>query len=103
MVQITKPTGSIFVHNIPKWLTYFASYLNEVAHFKHWIAWDAMGAPLGKTLLPNHYGIFMVYPDKYPHTPGNDRDPDNDNNAYVEMKDFPLWAWKDKGCSKTRI
>jgi site-specific DNA-methyltransferase (adenine-specific) len=57
MVRITKPTGSIFVHNIPKYLTYFASYLNEIAYFRHWIAWDAMGAPLGKTLLPNHYGI----------------------------------------------
>ena len=57
MVRITKPTGSIFVHNIPKWLTYFAAYLNEIAYFKHWIAWNAMGAPLGKTLLPNHYGI----------------------------------------------
>lgn len=75
MVRITKPTGSIFVHNIPKWLTYFASYLNEIAYFKHWIAWDAMGAPLGKTLLPNHYGIlwyvksknFKFYDIRAPH------------------------------------
>lgn len=57
MVRITKPTGSIFVHNIPKWLIGFAHYLNEFAVFRHWIAWDAMGSPLGKTLLPNHYGI----------------------------------------------
>lgn len=57
MVRITKHTGSIFVHNIPKWLIYFGSYLNEIAIFRHWIAWDAMGSPLGKTLLPNHYGI----------------------------------------------
>lgn len=57
MVRITKPTGSIFVHNIPRWLTYYASYLNDIAYFRHWIAWNAMGAPLGKTLLPNHYGI----------------------------------------------
>lgn len=57
MVRITKPTGSIFVHNIPKWLVFFGSYLNETAIFRHWIAWDAMGSPLGKTLLPNHYGI----------------------------------------------
>jgi len=48
MVRITKATGSIFVHNIPRWLTYFASYLNEIAYFRHWIAWNAMGAPLGK-------------------------------------------------------
>lgn len=57
MVRITKPAGSIFVHNIPRWLIYFGSYLNEIAVFRHWIAWDAMGSPLGKTLLPNHYGI----------------------------------------------
>lgn len=57
MVRITKPTGSIFVHNIPKWLIYFGSYLNDIATFRHWISWDAMGSPLGKTLLPNHYGI----------------------------------------------
>jgi len=75
MVRITKPTGSIFVHNIPKWLTYLASYLNEMAFFKHWIAWDAMGAPLGKTILPNHYGIlwyvkskdFKFYDVRLPH------------------------------------
>ena len=76
MVRITKPTGSILVHNIPKWLTYFAPYLNEMAHFRHWIAWDAMGAPLGKTLLPNHYGTlwyvkskdFKFYDIRMPHS-----------------------------------
>lgn len=59
LVRITKPTGSIFVHNIPKWLTYYAGILNQLAHFRHWIAWDAMSAPLGKTLLPAHYGILF--------------------------------------------
>ena len=49
MVRVTKPTGSIFVHNIPKWLTFYSSYLNEIADFRHWIAWDAMSSPLGKT------------------------------------------------------
>jgi len=66
MVRITKLTGSIFVHNIPKWLIYFGSYLNEIAIFRHWIAWDAMGSPLGKTLLPNHYGIlYYVKSEKF--------------------------------------
>lgn len=59
MVRITKPTGSIFVHNIPKWLIYYASHLNKIATFKHWIAWDSMSIPLGKTLLPAHYGILF--------------------------------------------
>lgn len=57
-VRILKPTGTMFLHNIPKWLVYYANHLNEKGmHFKHWIAWDAGGAPLGKTLYPTHYGI----------------------------------------------
>ncbi len=64
MVRITKPTGSIFVHNIPKWLTFYASFLNEIADFRHWISWDAMSTPLGKTLMPTHYGILFYAKDK---------------------------------------
>jgi site-specific DNA-methyltransferase (adenine-specific) len=59
MVRVTKPSGSIFLHNIPKWLTYYAGYLNRIAHFRHWIAWDAPTAPMGKTLQPAHYGILF--------------------------------------------
>ena len=59
LVRVTKPTGSILVHNIPRWLTYYATILNQHAHFRHWIAWDAMSTPLGKTLLPAHYGILF--------------------------------------------
>jgi len=59
MVRVTKPTGSIFVHNIPKWLTHYATILNKMAYFRHWISWDAMSAPLGRTLLPAHYGILF--------------------------------------------
>ncbi|MCZ6676612.1 MAG: site-specific DNA-methyltransferase [Candidatus Poribacteria bacterium] len=76
LVRVTKPEGSIFVHNIPKWLTYFAGYLNQIAVFRHWISWDSMSAPLGKTLLPAHYGIlyytkqakgFKFYEVRIPH------------------------------------
>ncbi len=76
LARITKPTGSIFVHNIPKWLTYYASILNDIAYFRHWISWDAMSNPLGKTLLPAHYGIlfytkepknFKFYEIRSPH------------------------------------
>ena len=63
MVRVTKPTGSIFVHNIPKWLTYYSAYLNKVAHFKHWISWDAPTSPMGKTLQPSHYGILFYAKD----------------------------------------
>jgi len=76
MVRITKPTGSIFLHNIPKWLTYYATFLNEIAYFRHWIAWDAPTAPMGKSLQPSHYGILYYvknpkeakfYEIRYPH------------------------------------
>ncbi len=76
LVRVTKPTGSIFIHNIPKWLTYYATFLNEIADFKHWIAWDAMSTPLGKSLMPAHYGILYYakskrdnkfYELRYPH------------------------------------
>ncbi|MDR2791674.1 MAG: hypothetical protein LBB27_02925 [Tannerellaceae bacterium] len=59
MVRVTKPTGSIFLHNIPRWLTFYAAYLNKLASFKHWIAWDAPTAPMGKSLQPAHYGILF--------------------------------------------
>ena len=78
MVRITKPTGAIFVHNIPRWLSHYAEHLNKIAYFRHWIAWDSGGAPMGKTLLPNHYGIsyytksnshkdFKFFDIRYPH------------------------------------
>ncbi len=76
MVRITKPSGSIFLHNIPKWLTYYTEFLNDVADFRHWIAWDAPTAPMGKTLQPSHYGILFYaknqrenkfYEIRYPH------------------------------------
>jgi len=76
MVRVTKPTGSIFLHNIPKWLTFYASYLNKLAHFKHWISWDAPTAPMGKSLQPAHYGILFYTKEakgakinelRYPH------------------------------------
>jgi site-specific DNA-methyltransferase (adenine-specific) len=76
MVRITKPCGSIFVHNIPKWLTYYATSLNEIACFKHWISWDAPSGPMGKSLQPSHYGILYYAKDckenkfyelRYPH------------------------------------
>ncbi len=63
MVRITKPTGSILVHNIPKWLTYYASFLNGVADFRHWISWSAPTSPMGKSLQPAHYGILFYAKD----------------------------------------
>lgn len=76
IIRITKPTGSIFIHNIPRWLTYYARFLNNLADFKHWISWDAPTSPMGKTLQPAHYGVLFYAKDakrinfheiRYPH------------------------------------
>lgn len=64
MVRVTKPSGAIFVHNIPKWLSYYAKFLNERADFKHWIAWQAPTSPMGKSLQPGHYGILFYVKDR---------------------------------------
>lgn len=89
MVRITKSTGSIFLHNIPKWLTYYASILNKVANFKHWISWDAPTCPMGKSLQPAHYGILFYvkeikkhkfYELRYPHK--------RDRKANYLLKDY---------------
>lgn len=63
MIRVTKPTGAIFIHNIPKWLTYYCRILNENAHFKHWISWYAPTAPMGKSLQPAHYGTLFYVKD----------------------------------------
>ena len=58
-LRVLKPSGFIFLHNIPKWLTFYAAFLNQKAVFRHWISWEAMTAPMGKTLQPAHYGILF--------------------------------------------
>jgi len=62
--RILRSDGSIFVYNIPKLLTHTAAILNNLAEFKHWIAWNSNGQPLGKTLQPAHYGILFYAKSK---------------------------------------
>ena len=61
LVRITKLTGSIFIHNIPKWLTHYAAYMNKCdpCKFNHWISWDSPSGSSSKKncLQPTHYGI----------------------------------------------
>lgn len=58
-LRVLKDNGFIFLHNIPRWLTFYAYFLNYKAVFRHWISWDAMTSPMGKTLQPAHYGILF--------------------------------------------
>ena len=59
VVRVTRPGGSIFIHNIPKWLARYCCILdtNFGLQFRHWIAWDAPSQPMGRSLQPAHYGI----------------------------------------------
>ena len=57
--RLLKDDGSLFIYNIPKLLVYTAPILNENLEFRHWIAWNSNGRPLGKTLQPAHYGILF--------------------------------------------
>lgn len=65
MIRVLKPNGTLFLHNIPKWLIEYGHHLRKQGMiFRHWIAWDAMSIPLGKTLLPAHYGILYYTKSK---------------------------------------
>lgn len=55
--RVLKDDGSFFLYNIPRLLIHSTDILNEFAMFRHWIAWNSNGKPLGKTLQPAHYGI----------------------------------------------
>ncbi len=74
--RILSEEGSFFIYNIPKLLLHTAPLLNETMVFRHWIAWNSGGKPLGKTLQPAHYGILFYtktkkskfYDVRSPHT-----------------------------------
>lgn len=74
--RVLKDDGSIFIHNIPKWLGYYFKILTEQSLiFKHWISWDAPTSPMGNSLQPSHYGILFFsksnknkfYETRHPH------------------------------------
>ena len=57
-VRILKPTGSLYVLNLPHWTMYHAAFLNRYLYFQNWIVWDALSEPRGK-LMPAHYGLLF--------------------------------------------
>lgn len=57
-VRVLKPTGSLYVLNLPRWAMYQATFLNQTLQFQNWIAWDAMSEPRGK-LMPAHYSLLF--------------------------------------------
>lgn len=57
-IRILKPTGSLFVLNLPRWALYHAEFLNRHIYFQNWIVWDALSEPLGK-IMPAHYALLF--------------------------------------------
>jgi DNA modification methylase len=57
-IRILKPTGSLYLLNLPHWSMYHASYLNQYLYFQNWIVWDALSEPRGK-LMPAHYSLLF--------------------------------------------
>ena len=57
-VRVLKPTGSLYVLNLPRWAMRHAVFLNKRLHFQNWIAWDALSEPMGK-LMPAHYALLF--------------------------------------------
>ncbi len=57
-IRILKPTGSLYVLNLPRWGMYHAAYLNRRLYFQNWIVWDALSEPRGK-IMPAHYALLL--------------------------------------------
>ncbi|MFN7037861.1 MAG: DNA methyltransferase, partial [Bellilinea sp.] len=62
-IRILKPTGSLFVLNLPHWSMYHADYLNRRLYLQNWIVWDALSEPRGK-LMPAHYSLLFYTKQK---------------------------------------
>ncbi|GAB4429245.1 MAG: hypothetical protein Fur0044_26950 [Anaerolineae bacterium] len=63
-IRILKPTGSLYLLNLPHWAMYHATFLNQRLHFQNWIVWDALSEPRGK-VMPAHYALLFY--TKHPH------------------------------------
>jgi DNA modification methylase len=57
-IRILKPTGSLYLLNLPRWAMYHAFFLNQHLYFQNWIVWDALSEPRGK-VMPAHYGLLF--------------------------------------------
>lgn len=57
-IRILKPSGSLYILNLPRWGMYHAAYLNRRLYFQNWIVWDALSEPRGK-ILPAHYALLF--------------------------------------------
>ena len=57
-IRVLKPTGSLYILNLPKWAIYHASFLSQYLYLQNWIVWDAISEPRGK-IMPAHYALLF--------------------------------------------
>ncbi len=57
-IRILKPTGSLYLLNLPRWAMYHATELNQKLYFQNWIVWEALSEPRGK-IMPAHYALLF--------------------------------------------
>jgi site-specific DNA-methyltransferase (adenine-specific) len=39
-VRVLKPTGSLYVLNLPRWTMHHAKFLRQRMHLQNWIVWE---------------------------------------------------------------
>jgi len=57
-IRVLKPTGSLYLLNLPKWAIYHTAFLNQYLYLQNWIVWDAISEPRGK-IMPAHYALLF--------------------------------------------
>ncbi len=62
--RVLKPQANLFVFSIPKYLIYFATYLDNHMTFKYWFAYETKINSHGIPLIPNQLGIILFVKDK---------------------------------------
>lgn len=56
--RVLKPGGAFFIYAMPELAIRFASFMNEILSFRHWIALTMKGTyRRGKKLYPAHYAL----------------------------------------------
>lgn len=95
-VRTLKEGGSLFLWNIPKWNTYFSSFLNKRLNFRHWISADIkFSLPINNRLYPSHYSLLYYVKGPTTKTFHPDRLPmEICPKCYADLKDYG--GYKDK-------
>lgn len=88
--RILKFGGSLFVWNLPKWNTFYASFLNDRLSFRNWIATDIkFSLPINGKLYPSHYSLLYYTKGDKPNTFNPDRLPlEICRTCFNEIKDY---------------